>query len=72
MNFMKKLVSSIVLLISVANLQAQSISHIRAEEWGSSGGAQISLKWLKKKESYFRNSLILKYTRRGSNPGHPD
>ena len=33
---------------------------------------QISLKWLKKKESYFSNSLIFKYTRRGSNPGHPD
>ena len=28
MNFMKKLVLSIVLLLSVANLQAQSISHI--------------------------------------------
>ena len=53
MNFMKKLVSSIVLLISVANLQAQSISHIRAEEWGSSGGGLKLASNDKKKRATF-------------------
>ena len=53
MNFMKKLVSSIVLLLSVANLQAQSISHIRAEEWGSSGGLKLASNGKKEKRATF-------------------